>query len=422
MAACASMEWQGMINRPTYITQLRQYKDQPLIKILTGVRRSGKSTLFHLFMEELRGDGVSDEQIQSLNLEDMDNAHLLDIRRLHRHIAERLVPDRQNYVFLDEIQNVPDFQKAVRSLSDKGNVDLYLTGSNSKLQSGEWATSIAGRYVEIHVLPLSFSEYMSAQPAGTSRDEAYDTYTRIGSFPQVSMFPEPLRHQQARHYLRDLYNSIVLKDVMDARRIRETDRLDRLARFMGDSIGCELSVKKISDTMKSDGVQITPPTVEAYVQALRDCYLFYKAARYDVKGKRLLKTQGKHYIVDPGMRQLLAGAATRDTGRLLENIVFLELLRRGYNVGIGKVDIWGADKGGHVSVEVDFVAERWDERLYIQVCESMYDPATRERELRPLQAINDAHPKIILSRDYSSQQYDGVQHVNVLKWLLGEAP
>ena len=416
------MEWQGMINRPTYITQLRQYKDQPLIKILTGVRRSGKSTLFHLFMEELRGDGVSDEQIQSLNLEDMDNAHLLDIRRLHRHIAERLVPDRQNYVFLDEIQNVPDFQKAVRSLSDKGNVDLYLTGSNSKLQSGEWATSIAGRYVEIHVLPLSFSEFMSAQPSGTSRDEAYDSYTRIGSFPQVSMFPEPLRHQQARHYLRDLYNSIVLKDVMDARRIRETDRLDRLARFMGDSIGCELSVKKICNTMKSDGVQITPPTVEAYVQALRDCFLFYKADRYDVKGKRLLKTQNKHYIVDPGMRQLLAGAASHDSGRLLENIVFLELLRRGYNVSIGKVDIWSAADGGHLSVEVDFVAERWDERLYIQVCESLHDPTTRERELRPLQAINDAHPKLVLSRDYSSQQYDGVQHVNVLKWLLGEAP
>lgn len=409
-----------MINRPTYIAQLQQFRDQPLIKILTGVRRSGKSTLLRLFMDELRAGGVGNERIQSLNLEDMDNAHLLNIQSLHRHIADRLVAGKQNYVFLDEIQNVPDFQKAVRSLADKGNVDLYLTGSNSRLQSGEWATSIAGRYVEIHVLPLSFSEFMSAQPPGTRPEDAYETYTRLGSFPQVSMFPEPMRQQQARHYLRDLYNSIVLKDIMDARRIRETSRLDRLARFMSDSIGSELSVKKISNTMTSDGIQITPPTVEGYIQAMRDCYLFYKADRYDVKGKRLLKTQNKYYMVDPGMRQLLAGANSRDSGRLLENIVYLELLRRGYTVNVGKVSMWKGANGERTNVEVDFVAERWNVRHYYQVCESILDPVTRERELRPLQAIDDAHPKFLLTRDYGDEQFNGVQHVNVLKWLLGE--
>ena len=410
----------GTIERPRYTELLRQYRDQPLIKILTGVRRSGKSTLFKLFMDELRADGVGEEQIQSLNLEDVDNAALLDYRELHRHIKERLVAGKQNYVFLDEIQNVPDFQKAVRSLADKGNVDLYLTGSNSKLQSGEWATSIAGRYVEIHVLPLSFREFVSAHPTIGNRDEAYDAYTSLSSFPQVSRFPEQFQSDMAKRYLQDLYGSIVLKDIMDARNIREVARLDRLARFMSDAIGSELSVKKISDTMTSDGVKVSAPTVEAYVQAFRDSYLFYKVDRYDVKGKRLLKTLNKYYIVDPGLRKMLAGSTTRDSGHLLENIVYLELLRRGYRVSVGKVDVWGRTGGDRLTVEVDFVAERGDATEYFQVSESILDPATRERELRPLLSIRDANPKYLLTRDYSTAQYDGVQHINVLQWLLGE--
>ena len=409
-----------MIDRPTYMRLLRLYRDQTLIKILTGVRRSGKSTLFRLFMEELRGSGVGEEQIQSLNLEDVDNAPLLDYRELHRHIKERLVAGKPNYVFLDEIQNVPDFQKAVRSLADKGNVDLYLTGSNSKLQSGEWATSIAGRYVEIHVLPLSFREFVDAHPGQWNRDEAYRAYTRLSSFPQVAAFPEEQRQEMADRYLQDLYGGIVLKDIMDARNIREVGRLDRLARFMSDSIGSELSVKSISNAMTSDGFKTSAPTVESYLQAFRDCYLFYKADRYDVKGKRMLKTQNKYYIVDPGLRQLLAGRAARDSGHLLENIVYLELVRRGYRVSIGKVDLWDGAGATRRSVEVDFVAQRGGETLYFQVCESVLDPATRERELRPLLAIRDSNPKFLLTRDYGDELFDGIRHVNVLEWLLGE--
>lgn len=409
-----------MIDRPTYMRLLRLYRDQTLIKILTGVRRSGKSTLFRLFMDELRGSGVAEEQIQSLNMEDVDNAALLDYQELHRHIKERLVAGKQNYVFLDEIQNVPDFQKAVRSLADKGNVDLYLTGSNSKLQSGEWATSIAGRYVEIHVLPLSFREFMDAYPGRWSRDEAYTAYTKLSSFPQVAAFPGEQRQEMADRYLQDLYGGIVLKDIMDARNIREVGRLDRLARFMADSIGSELSAKSISNAMTADGFKASPPTVEAYLQAFRDCYLFYKADRYDVKGKRMLKTQNKYYIVDSGLRQLLAGKAARDSGHLLENTVYLELVRRGYRVSIGRVDLWDRAEATRRSVEVDFVAQRGGETLYFQVSESILDPVTRERELRPLLAIRDSNPKFLLTRDYGDELFDGVRHVNVLKWLLGE--
>ena len=409
-----------MIARPAYLELLRSYRDQNLIKILTGVRRSGKSTLFQLFMQELEESGVEREQIQSLNLEDLDNEPLLDYRRLYTHIRERLAAGKQNYVFLDEVQNVPDFQKAVRSLADKGNVDLYLTGSNSKLQSGEWATAITGRYVEIHVLPLSFREFVSSLGEPVNRDEAYAAYTQLGSFPQVRSFPEAERRVQAERYLSDLYNSIILKDIMDNRGIREVSRLDRLARFMGGSTGSELSIKKISDTMTSDGVKASVPTVEAYVQAFRDCYLFYKVDRYDVKGRKMLKTLNKYYVVDPGLRRFLTGSGARDTGHVLENVVYLELLRRGFRVSVGKVDTWDSARGGRVSVEVDFVAVRGDEVHYYQVSETVVDPATLERELRPLQAVQDAHPKFLLTRDYTPGHYEGIRHLNVLKWLLGE--
>lgn len=410
-----------MIERPSYTRLLRQYRDQALIKIVTGVRRAGKSTLFQLFIRELKEQGIAEEQIQTLNLEVVDNEALLDYRRLYQHVKEHLAEGKQNYVFLDEIQNVPDFQKAVRSLADRGNVDLYLTGSNSKLQSGEWATSIAGRYVEIHVLPLSFREFVSALPEQErGRDEAFALYTRLSSFPQVMAFPSELRQEQGDRYLSDLYNSIVLKDIMDSRGIREVSRLDRLARFMSGSVGSELSIKKISDTMTSDGVKVSVPTVENYVQAFRDSYLFYKADRYDVRGKKMLRTQNKYYIVDPGLRRLLIGNASVDLGHVLENIVYLELLRRGYRVSIARVETQDKESGSRISVEVDFVAVRGQETCYFQVCETIRDAATLERELRPLRAIRDSHPKFLLTRDYDSVQFDGIRHLNVLKWLLGE--
>lgn len=408
-----------MIERPQYLDLLWTYKEQNLIKILTGVRRSGKSTLFTLFQQRLLADGVAAEQIQSINLEDVDAESLLDYHRLHEHIMSHLAVGKQNYVFLDEIQNVPDFQRAVRSLADKGNIDLYLTGSNSKLQSGEWATSIAGRYVEIHVLPLSFREYASAHAQELiPTDALFNQYISSSSFPQtISMGGSA---EQISRYLSDIFNSIVLKDIVANKGIRDIARLERVARFLASSVGSEISVKKIADTLTSDGVKVTPAVVESYLQAFADCYLLYRADRFSVKGKKLLKTLNKYYLVDMGFRRLLLGNTSGDTGHMLENIVYLELIRRGYRVSVGKVDVWDAETASKKSIEVDFVATTPQGPVYYQVSESIWDERTRQRELAPLQAIRDNYPKIILTRDYNSTSFEGIRHLNVLEWLLSE--
>lgn len=410
-----------MITRPNYIRQMKDFQDKNLIKILTGVRRCGKSTLFELFRQELRSQGVGEEQMLSLNLEDVANEPLLDYHKLHDYIAERMLPDRQNYVFLDEIQNVTDFQRAVRSLMDRGHIDLYLTGSNSHLQSGEWATSIAGRYVEIHVLPLSLKEYAEAHPElHAYPDDLYDAYLHDTAFPQAVHFDADRHEEEAARYLEDLYHSIVIKDIAANKGIREIARLERVLRFMSNVIGSEISVKKIADTMCSDGVKVAVNTIESYLQAFRDSYLLYKVDRYDVKGRKLLKTLNKYYLVDLGLRSLLMGHSQEDAGHLLENLVYFELLRRGYRVNIGKIDVWDAASKKAKTIEVDFVARKGKSVAYFQVCESITDPRTRERELASLQAIKDQYPKFILTRDHSTADYRGIRHINVVRWMLEE--
>ena len=411
----------AMINRPSYIRQMKAFQDKDLIKILTGVRRCGKSTLFALFRQELLRQGVRPEQILGINLEDVANEPLLDYHKLHDYITERMQPDARNYVFLDEIQNVPDFQRAVRSLMDRGNIDLYLTGSNSRLQSGEWATSIAGRYVEIHVLPLSLKEYADARPELRGNPDAlYDAYLHDTAFPQATHFNTDRHEEETARYLEDLYHSIVIKDIAANKGIREIARLERVLGFMANAIGSEISVKKIADTMTSDGIRMAVNTVESYLQAFRDSYLLYKVDRYDVKGRKLLKTLNKYYLVDLGLRTLLMGQDREDTGHMLENLVYFELLRRGYRVTIGKLERWDAEARKMKAVEVDFVARKGKEISYYQVSESIIDPKTRERELASLQAIGDHYPKFILTRDYSTASYDGIRHMNVIRWLLAE--
>ena len=410
-----------MIERPTYIRQMKDFQDKGLIKILTGVRRCGKSTLFELFRRELRRQGVEEAQMLGINLEDVANEPLLDYHRLHDYIAERMLPDKRNYVFLDEVQNVPDFQRAVRSLMDRGNIDLYLTGSNSRLQSGEWATSIAGRYVEIHVLPLSLKEYAEAHPELRGQaDDLYDAYLHDTAFPQATHFDADRHAEETARYLEDLYHSIVIKDIAANKGIRELARLERVLAFMANAIGSEISVKKIADTMGSDGVKVSVNTVESYLQAFRDSYLLYKVDRYDVKGRKLLKTLNKYYLVDLGLRTLLMGQDREDSGHMLENLVYFELLRRGWRVSIGKVDRWDAAARKTNSIEVDFVARKGRTVAYYQVSESITDPATRARELASLQAIRDNHPKFILTRDHSTADYGGIRHINAVRWLLGE--
>ena len=399
------------IFRPEYLKRLFDFKDKQLIKIVTGVRRCGKSTLLELYREELAKQGILAEQIQSINLEDPLYRDLMEWSRLYDHINARLVPDKMNYLFLDEIQNVKDFQKAADGLFIRKNVDLYLTGSNSRMQSGEWATLLSGRYIEIHMFPLSFKEYVSTYQVPTDTDRKFADYLAYSSFPQIAQFilDDMATPDMVRQYLEGIYHTIVLKDVMESRKIKETGRLERVIQFMASAIGSEISVKKISDTMSSDGIKMLPLTVESYLDAFRDSYILYRADRYDVKGKKLLKTLNKYYLVDMGLRRLLLGDRNSDSGHILENIVYLELLRRGYRVYVGKV----AEK------EVDFVAEGLNGTEYYQVAQSVRGEEVLVRELSALNAIHDHNPKFLLTRDYEpATSHNGIKQLNVLDWLL----
>ncbi|MDR0823318.1 MAG: ATP-binding protein [Endomicrobium sp.] len=396
-----------MIERTIYLEKLLGFKDKQLIKIITGVRRCGKSTLLELYQKKLIEEmGIEKRQIQSINLEMPEYRELLVWDKLYDYINSRLIDDKKNYIFIDEIQNAPDFQRAADGLFIKNNVDLYLTGSNSKMQSGEWATLLSGRYVEIQMFPLSFKEYSSAYP-NVSAPENFKRYLEESSFPYAIELSG--RSAQIRDYLGGIYNTIVLKDIVENKKIRDISRLEMTARFIADNIGNLTSIKKISDTMTSDGVKILPLTIESYIDALRDSYILYRASRYDVKGKKLLQTLDKYYLIDIGLRYYLLGDKEADSGRILENIVYLELLRRDYKVSVGKV----ADK------EVDFVAEGLDGTQYYQVADTILDKSILARELAPLNAIHDHNPKFILTKDYEPRTaYNGIKQVNVFEWLL----
>jgi len=401
-----------MINRPEYLKKLLAFKDKELIKIVTGVRRSGKSTLFELYQSELLQMGIAQNQIQNINLEDPDFRDILDWEKLYNFVNKRLLKNKKNYIFIDEIQNIKDFQKAADGLFINKNVDLYLTGSNSKMQSGEWATLLSGRYIEIHMFPLSFKEYTSVCPNNISKDELYSRYLDFSSFPWIVNLMDNNMIENRSHvfnYLSGIYNTIVLKDVVENKKINEVGRLERVIKFMADNIGSEISIKRISDMLTSDGLKILPLTVESYLDALHDSYFLYRAYRYDVKGRKLLKTLNKYYLVDMGLRRYILGSKNANTGHILENIVYLELLRRGYRVYVGKVD----------EKEVDFVAEGPESTEYYQVSETVRDKKTLERELSSLNMIRDHNPKFLLTRDYEIQtSHNGIKQLNVLEWLL----
>lgn len=411
-----------MINRPQYLKELLSFKDSNIIKVVTGVRRCGKSTLFDLYKAELLKQGVTEKQIQIIKLEEFENEKLLDYRQLHQHVMDNLVKDKQNYVFLDEIQNVPDFQKAVRSLFEKPNIDLYLTGSNSRLQSGQWATSLAGRYVEIKMFPLSFKEFSTtySETALQNLDKIYKDYLTYSSFPYALFFvqhnsPDVLK--QINTYIEGIFDTIILRDVMENSGISEESRLRRVIKFMASCIGSEVSMKKISDVMTEDGTKIQPQTIENYIDGFKNAHILYQADRYDVKGKKILKTLNKFYFVDMGIRQYLLGNTDKDSGHILENIVYLELLRRGYKVYVGKVDIKDKD-GKFKSLEIDFIAENSNGVEYYQVANSVLDENVLKRELASLDAVRNHYPKFILTRDYGTADYNGIKKLNVLEWLM----
>lgn len=396
-----------MIERKEYLNTLIDFKDKHIIKVLTGIRRCGKSTLFILFQNYLLNNEVTKEQIISINFEDIDYEELLDYKALYKYIKERLIPNKMNYIFLDEIQNVANYQKAVDSLFLKDNIDLYLTGSNAYLLSGEIATLLSGRYIEIQMLPLSFKEYVSYFNDKTDLARKYTDYLINSSFP-YTLELNGLK-KNIREYLGGIYSNVVLKDIIARKNINDVFMLESIIRFMFDNIGNLCSIKKIADTMTSDGRKITSPTVENYLSALVDSYILYKVRRYDIKGKQYLKTGEKYYVVDIGLRYYLLGTKKVDMGHILENIIYLELLRRGYEIYIGKVG----------STEVDFIAINDEGIEYYQVALTVHDEKTLERELYPLNSISDHNPKYLLTLDNDPiTSHNGIKQINAIDWLL----
>lgn len=397
-----------LIPRPEYMNFLKRYQDHHLIKVISGVRRCGKSTLFYLYRQYLLNHGVMPEQIITINFEDLAYESLCEYHALYRYIMERMQADKMNYIFLDEIQHVKNFEKVVDSLFIKDNADVYITGSNAYFMSGDLATLLTGRYVELSMLPLSFREFSQGMTGDMSLSEQYNAYIRISSFPYALQFQDD--SQAVEEYLSGIYNTILVKDTLRRMRSSDTMMVESLMKFLAANIGSLISPNKIANSMTSAGRKIDNKTVEKYLQGLKDSLLIYQADRFDVRGKQLLKINAKYYLVDPAFRRLLINDTGRDTGHILENIVYLELLRRGDKVYVGQLP-----RG-----EIDFVVEKSGTREYYQVAESTLLPEVLERELKPLQSVLDQYPKYLLTLDEIAPEadYDGIKKKNVLRWLL----
>ena len=405
-----------MVQREEYLQKLILWRDEQVIKVVTGIRRCGKSTLLAQFQAYLKDDGVEDRQIVSLNFEELENEELLDYRTLYQALTARLCPDKTTYIFLDEVQKVPEFEKVVDSLYVKDRVDIYITGSNSYMLSGELATLLSGRYVELSILPLSFREYCQLQPSG-EKDALFAAFLQDGGFPYIASMNRS--KEKVDMYLEGIYNTIIIKDIEERQRRRDTDPkrrkvadialLKAIAEFLAGSVGNPISVKGIADYITSTGRKVSQNTMADYIEVLSEAFVFYPAERFDIIGKQLMKMNQKLYIVDLGIRRYLLSRRDYDLGFSLENVVYLELLRRGYGVNVGRVG----------NTEVDFVAKKDDRYHYFQVTATMLDPATFEREITPLRNIRDNYPKTILTLDRMTLgNYDGIEAVNAVDWLL----
>lgn len=401
-----------MINREQYMKIIRDFIDKPVIKIITGMRRSGKSALLELTKQELLKSGVNEKNIVFINFESLRYEALRNYRALYEEIATRVeLMDGRVYILLDEIQEVEGWEKTINSLRVDFDCDIYITGSNAKLLSGELATLLAGRYVEIQVYPLAFGEYLdfatqNLDESKLSIPEQFNAFLRFGGLPGIHQ----MKWEESRimQYLSDIYNSVLLKDVISRNNIRDTALLESIVLYVMDNIGSLFSAKKISDFLKSQGRKISTETVYNYLNALESAFLIHKVVRFDIKGKRILETQEKYYLSDLGLRHAIIGYRKNDIAGILENVVFLELLRRGYSVKIGKQGV----------AEVDFVANKADERMYIQVC-YVLTPENTEREFAPLEAISDNYEKLVLSTDALFQiNRNGIRHRNIIDFLL----
>lgn len=397
------------ILRTEYLQILKDFKDKDIIKIVTGIRRCGKSTLMEIFQDYLRENGVDDNHIISINFEDYNYVDLLEPKELHTYVQDKLIDHKMYYVFFDEIQNVKDFPSVVDSLNLKKNIDIYLTGSNAYVLSSEIATVLSGRYVEVKMLPLSFKEFVEFIGDKKELGKKYLDYLKYSSFPYTTMLDE--NEERITEYLEGIYSTVVLKDIMSRKKVSDIMMLESVIRFVFDNIGNLISAKKISDTMTSDGRKVDVKTIEKYIYALMESFIVYQAKRYDIKGKKYLKTLDKYYVVDIGLRYMLLGTKNADIGHILENVIYLELIRRGYKVYVGKIE----------TEEVDFVAMNSKETIYYQVAASVRDEVTLARELRPLKKITDHYPKYILTLDEDPEaDYDGIRRINAIDFLLSD--
>lgn len=408
-------EVSALVERKEYLKSLIQWKDEQVIKVVTGIRRCGKSTLLTQYQSWLQKNGISEEQIISVNFEELEYEDLLDYKKLYAYLKERLVTGKTTYIFLDEIQKVPNFEKAVDSIYVKPNVDVYITGSNACMLSGDLATLLTGRYVEIKMLPLSFREFLEI--TNLEKQQGFAEYLRNGGLPYVASMERTA--EKAEVYLEGIYNTVIVKDIEDRqarkesnpdkRKVNDITLLKTIARYLSSVIGSPVSIRSITDYLKSNGRKISPNTVGDYVEALTESFIFYPAERFDIVGKQLLKANKKLYIVDLGLRNHILPRRNYDLGFSLENIVYFELLRRGYKVTMGK----------YGSTEVDFVAEKQGAYKYFQVTADMTAQETFEREMRPLENIRDNYEKIILTADMLTVgNYNGIQVKNLMDWLL----
>ncbi|MCI7146428.1 MAG: ATP-binding protein [Clostridiales bacterium] len=407
-----------MVERREYLNRLIQWKDEQVIKVVTGIRRCGKSTLLLQYREWLKSSGVSDVQIVSVNFEELEYEDLQDYRKLYDYLKNSLCEGKMTYIFLDEIQKVPSFEKVIDSLYVKPDVDIYITGSNANMLSGDLATLLTGRYVEIKMLPFSFKEFLEV--TGTDKERGLAEYMRDGGLPYVAVMERT--REKVDTYLEGIYNTVIVKDIESRQARKETDPAKRkitdihllktVAKYLAGVAGNPVSVRSIADYLSSNGRKTSPNTVSDYVEALTESFIFYPAERFDIVGKKLLKAGRKFYIVDLGLRNHILPRSRYDLGFSLENIVFFELLRRGYRVMIGKVG----------NTEVDFVAEKDGNYTYFQVTADMTAKETFEREMKPLTNISDNYEKIVLTGDLLTPgNYNGILVKYLPDWLLGEA-
>jgi predicted AAA+ superfamily ATPase len=399
-----------MLERKTYLNKLIRLKDKDFIKVVTGIRGCGKTTLLTQYKHYLIDQGIKVERIISINFDDFINRELKDIDALYNYITPLLSDADMDYIFLDRVQEVPNFEEVVNSLYRKNNTDIYITGSNSHLLSGELSTYLTGRYVKIEMMTLSFSEYTNLDAKNINLEREYQEYITKGGFPAVKTLS--LKDNQVTEALSSILETIISRDIMQRNKFRDKRKLEDVLSFIMNNIGNELSISKIANTMTSDGRKISNATVESYISEFLNSYLLYRVQRYDIKGKQYLKSLEKYYVADIGLRNTLVGNKNTDIGHILEKIIYLELKKRYQSVYVGKEGI----------VEIDFVVSNPQSVLYFQVAATLRDKKTRERELRSLNQIKDHNRKYILTLDNDPiTTVDGIIIMNALDWLIVES-